>query len=109
MAVNSGYRGWRRYGNHNESDGLQGNWGALSVSWWGTREDLAHQHLPQCAVASNGESPDTTPNMSSAERNTDMEMDEGRTVDTANEDSEPRIVIDASRVGLWGSKAMSPG
>ena len=46
------------------------------------------------AVASNDESPDTSVN---AERNIEVEMDEGRRVDIADEDSEPRIVIEASR------------
>jgi len=46
------------------------------------------------AVAPNGESPNTSHN---AERNIDVEMDEGQMVDIANEDSEPMIVIDASR------------
>jgi len=46
------------------------------------------------AVASNGESPDTSLN---AERIIDVEMDEEQMVDIANEDSEPGIVIDTSR------------
>jgi len=48
------------------------------------------------AVVSNGESPDTSLN---AERNIDIdvEMDEERMLDIANEDSEPRIVVEASR------------
>jgi hypothetical protein len=47
-------------------------------------------------VATNGESPDTSRKTSNAERNTDVEMDEGRTVDIVNEDSEPSTVVAAS-------------
>ncbi len=48
-------------------------------------------------VASKGESPNRNLNTGSAERSTDVEMDEGRIVDIANEDTEPGIVIGASR------------
>jgi hypothetical protein len=50
------------------------------------------------AVASNSESPDTSLNTSNAERNTGVEMDEGKTVDIVNEDSEPSMVVAASLV-----------
>ena len=49
------------------------------------------------AIASNGEVPDRGLNTSNAERNTDVDMDEGQMDDTANEGGEPRIVIGASR------------
>ena len=48
-------------------------------------------------IASNGEAPDTSPNTSNVERSTDVDMDEGRMVGTANENHEPRTVIGASR------------
>jgi len=47
-------------------------------------------------IGSNGESPDTSHNTSNAESSTDVDMDEGRIIDTANEDSEPGIGIGAS-------------
>ena len=49
------------------------------------------------AVASNGEQSDRSLNTANAERSTDVEMDEGQIVDTANEDSDLGIVISASR------------
>jgi len=48
------------------------------------------------AIGSNGESPDTSHNASNVESSTDVDMDEGRIIDTANEDSEPGIGIGAS-------------
>ena len=49
------------------------------------------------AVAPNGDAPDRSLNTSNAERNTDVDMDEGQMDDAANEDGDPRIVIGASR------------
>ena len=49
------------------------------------------------AVASNGEKADRSLNTSNADRSIDVEMDEGRIVDPANEGTEPRIVIGTSR------------
>jgi len=48
-------------------------------------------------VASNRGSPNTGFNTSNVERSTDVDMDEGRMVDTANEDSEHRITTGPSR------------
>ena len=47
-------------------------------------------------VASKGESSNRSVNTGNAERSTDVEMDEGRIVGTANEDTEPGIVIGPS-------------
>ena len=47
-------------------------------------------------VASKGESSDRSRNTGNAERSTDVEMDEGRILDIANEDTEPGIVIGPS-------------
>ena len=49
------------------------------------------------AIASNGESLDTSYNTSNTGRSTDVDMDEGRIIDTVNEGSEPRTTIGASR------------
>jgi hypothetical protein len=49
------------------------------------------------AIASNGESPDMSHNTSNVERGTDVDMDEGRIIDTAKEDNEPGTTISASR------------
>ena len=48
-------------------------------------------------VASDGEPSDRSLNTSNAEGSNDVEMDEGRIVDPANEDTEPEIVIGTSR------------
>ena len=60
----------------------------------GVRTINASLHVD--AIGSNGESPDTSHNTSNAESSTDVDMDEGRTIDTANEDSEPGIGVGAS-------------
>ena len=49
------------------------------------------------AVASNDEAPDESLNTNSAERNTDVDMDEEQFDDIANEEGEPRIVTGSSR------------
>ena len=48
-------------------------------------------------TASNGESLDMSYSTSNAGRSTDVDMDEGRIIDTVNEGSEPRVTIGASR------------
>ena len=49
------------------------------------------------AISSNAESSDTSINTSDVERSTDVDMDEGRMADTADEDSEPKAKTGASR------------
>ena len=60
--------------------------------------------------ASGAESPNTTFDTSDVERSTDVNMNEGRMADTANEDGEPGTTIGAScdLSFLWNTKAKSP-
>ena len=68
---------------------------ASPVGYEGVRPINASLHAG--AVAFNDEAPDRSLNTSNAERNTDVDMDEGQMDDAANEDGEPRIVIGAPR------------
>jgi len=56
------------------------------------------------AVASNDQSPNTSLGTSNAERNTNVQMDEGAKADIVNDDSKPRVVTGTPRSPVLPTK-----